>query len=1209
MRGLLALLILLCALPRGAHADWEIKRSAFDPQLVRQYKQTLQRNPADSGTRHKLAALYRKYRTVRELEREYEKDSSESGKLVLGFLYQDRGDLDDATAQFISALQDKLGSLNAHLALGEVLVASGKHTAAVAHLEAALAGSSGTQRLTVLRLLTRTVLSPQSGMASKEALGTVRKYYRELFAAHSNDLDLRREWAEALATHGEPKEAAGEWREIAARIVADPQRKAEALKRVGELDEVSGEEDAALTAYDEAATLLPAKHPLRHDLNEALISIYRKRDALHELIALFEKRTGFDDWALLGKLYDEVGDGVHAEEYLRRAIGKDSHALTVRKALIAILERQGRTSDVIAEYRKLLSISDEPSLRLELADKLWKSGDRQAALTECDRIGARTRDPSIHSALSELYLKMGESERAQKEEVLLAKLEPDDPSHIVALGESYFTKGNPDKAIEIWKRLLTGNRRHPENAQAALADTYLDHELLPQALELYQKALSEYPQDLRLQKGLATTFERMQRDSDAVRVWEKRIDLAIAKMDRSAISESRHHLLALLKKSPLFPSRLAAYRARFERATNSLEISGYGLLYAELGLGRSGGEAEADRILQQLTKRAVSAEDQADALETLANLHRARGRVKEAILALKEEAALMPSRKNELYAQIAELSLLLYRDADALTYAKKAVELSPADAAAQKRLAEVYEQKDDLTSAAGAYHRALELDDRQWKTFMSLGRLELRRGNLDEAARLYREVMRRAPEEEEELVLDATRRAVELDSYLGKLGELEREFAPVAFAHFQKHAYRELLLNIEERVTEPLAARARGGDRDARKELNRIGEHALRPLLALLVSGDGGEPADQRQAIALLGELGPEVGLGAAAPLLKIALGRENATDLRIGAATSAARLSSSKQSKELERLSHDDEKQIALAGLWGLVRVHSPSAIPALERILTSASLESLRGFSCVALAGSGEGALSGRTLRAIANEIGDEQGLPEARAGCALAIELAAAAATLPPETVKLVEPALERAAKGPESVAEPALRALIAIAPTAGRRVALENIFSGSEAMRRAALRAMLPSASGNPAPRSSSLSVPPIDEFGFNLRRWLTDLGAQLPRPVLSQSDLAADLLRVFTRALSASATTSATTEATIEATIKNRALLDLGADGTEPNELFVGPFGSAHQLLEEPGARQLTEGLKRALASMPTAKDPALAARAKRLFTRLQRGAN
>src|SRR6185312_4392902 len=334
----------------------------------------------------------------------------------------------------------------------------------------------------------------------------------------------------------------------------------------------------------------------------------------------------------------------------------------------------------------------------------------------------------------------------------------------------------------------------------------------------------------------------------------------------------------------------------------------------------------AEELLHDLADGARSPSLRADAWLGLAQVARARHRLVDAVAALKKAAELAPERGHELYPQIAELSLQLYQDADALSYAKRAVQLGPADAAATVRLGEVLEKREDLAGAAQTYERALELDDRQWKVYFTLARLRIRSGEEARAAELYRTVMRRAADEE--LVIDAARRAIDLEEYLGTLGELERELSPLAYAHADKPVYRNLLIELYDRYGTPLAARAQAGDETVRPELQRLGEHGLRPLLDVLVDG---EPQQQRVAVQLLGAIG---NASAAPALFKLALarrvpettpGRDDRTarvELREQAALAAAEVATPKELPLLTRLFAEPEKQLRVAAAWGLGRI-----------------------------------------------------------------------------------------------------------------------------------------------------------------------------------------------------------------------------------------------------------------------------------------------
>src|SRR5262249_23660568 len=141
-------------------------------------------------------------------------------------------------------------------------------------------------------------------------------------------------------------------------------------------------------------------------------------------------------------------------------------------------------------------------------------------------------------------------------------------------------------------------------------------------------------------------------------------------------------------------------------------------------------------------------------------------------------------------------------------------------------------------------------------------------------------------------------------------------------------------------------------------------EHGLRPLLDVLV--DGGDGAEKRSAMALLGDLGNP---GAATPLLKIALdpGREKELkpimrrgifdsgappriDLRVEAAIAGARLAGPSDLPLLIKLADDPEKHLHAAALYALGRVKSAQGEPALVRALAS-PVGDLAALGCLGL------------------------------------------------------------------------------------------------------------------------------------------------------------------------------------------------------------------------------------------------------------------
>src|SRR5262249_33489288 len=248
----------------------------------------------------------------------------------------------------------------------------------------------------------------------------------------------------------------------------------------------------------------------------------------------------------------------------------------------------------------------------------------------------------------------------------------------------------------------------------------------------------------------------------------------------------------------------------------------------------------------------------------LVNVLKNERKFAEAVALLKELVVAEPANERQYNTEIAELELQLYHDDDAIAYAQKALEKSPNDPQALVRLADIYAKRNDDEKAIASYRRVLDLDPRNFQVRFALAKIYLRDGHHRDAAQLYREVVKRATDDE--VVRTAARKAMDLEEYLQTLGDLEQDLSPLAFAATGKSTYRRILVEIYDRSVPALVHRARNGDAAAEKELQRIGEHGLKPLLEALE--DASDLDQLRAAVRVLGYLGNKA---AAAPLVKLA--------------------------------------------------------------------------------------------------------------------------------------------------------------------------------------------------------------------------------------------------------------------------------------------------------------------------------------------------
>ena len=136
------------------------------------------------------------------------------------------------------------------------------------------------------------------------------------------------------------------------------------------------------------------------------------------------------------------------------------------------------------------------------------------------------------------------------------------------------------------------------------------------------------------------------------------------------------------------------------------------------------------------------------ALERVLVQMNSAAKLQEAIAVLERLLAVDPKQARSIYQRMSQYALQLYHDDDAIKYASRAVELNPDDAEGHRRLGEMYRQRQDADHAITEFRAAIAKNDRLFVVYFDLADLLLSKGQSDDADRLFRRVIRGAPDEE-----------------------------------------------------------------------------------------------------------------------------------------------------------------------------------------------------------------------------------------------------------------------------------------------------------------------------------------------------------------------------------------------------------------------------------------------------------------------------
>ena len=967
-------LLLACALVTAVAApalaqpaDWGVKRDPFDKSVIARYKAILAKNPHDASALAKLLEMYRRYRTVDQLKEEYQKILDKNGSdwaalVVMGRLHRTIGDDVRARELLAKAVAVKDGDAQAWILIGELDKNGGKNKEARAAYDKALKHASGKDmQKKALRSLADLALAQQDFDAANQ-------YFKQFLDLDPKNAQLWIERGNAMLAAGKKDVALESYSAAEKLLGSDPAKRVEVVALRGRALEEMGKDDEAVVEYRRAIKMAPKGYYLEVELTGRIVDVYRRKQALPQLLAQYEKEwpegsRGHFEWNTLGRLYEETGAQDKAIAALKKAVAKSAFELETQRRLIQLLENSGRDDEALAQYEAVVRAAPgEARFQLELAERYWRRGHEKKALDSLTRLQSRfPNDAGVLSAIADLYTRWGKDDLAIAQYERLAKLEPDDPAHLVTLGEQYWQKGdkaNRDKAFATWKRIAASGKA---TALAKHAEVLAEHNATTEAEMQYDKAIKLDDKNPDFYKGRAMLYEQVKppKIDKAIADWEKVLSLLGNKpSDRLARRDARRHYVQVLSRSPTREKEaLNRWKDWANKKPADVEA---GYLLAEYYARRNNMDTELIGVLDKL--RTFAPDDQELVMDLVKvyrkpNIHK----YDQAVVLLLDVAKKWPAQERQVYKQISEIKAEAKKDDEAIEWAQKALQKAPKDPTAYEQLAERYVEMQRPAEAIQAYEKTIELDPRNDKAAFALAQLYVNSGVPMKAAELLRKVLRTT--NNDDTVERAGNQAIDLEELTGTLGELEKVISPLSFMMAHKPVYRRVLVKLYLRYVPPLAERARRGPDDVRKparvELDRLGARGLRPLLEAL--RDQKDTAQQRIAVQVLGDLGNK---GAAAPLVHMArqeppkdqrhigtLPEGNDREVRVTALVAAGQLGDAKVIDDVLPLMDHQEKEMREAATFTLGRSGDKRAVAPLVKALDN-SRESVQVLACLGLA-----------------------------------------------------------------------------------------------------------------------------------------------------------------------------------------------------------------------------------------------------------------
>ena len=392
--------------------------------------------------------------------------------------------------------------------------------------------------------------------------------------------------------------------------------------------------------------------------------------------------------------YEEMATTFGRSEYATRAIEEYKMALNadpqskyLNSHLAELYFRTGRIKEAVvaAQDRIKLDPNDLEAHRL-LADVYLRSlGDNQQqevsgqmlklAIGEFQKIvQLEPNNPEDHLMLARLYAADHESAQAEEQLAAARKIDPGSEETALIASQFYTDMGDAKRAVDVLKALPDDDQTSRTESQ--LGKTYDQQKDIKDAIASYRKALDLEPDDLDVERKLATDLMADNQNDQALQAWKD-----VSSGDPSD-AEAQLQMAEIYERMGKFDDSLAAVKKAHDLAPDSLDIQFHqGMI--EDAMGHLEDAAKAYEQLATSTEHAsgqYSDEEKgnyATVLVHLAEVYREQNHPEQAVATYEKMATLGGDLQVQAYDQEIEVWREAHEYDKAVAVAKMASEKLP----------------------------------------------------------------------------------------------------------------------------------------------------------------------------------------------------------------------------------------------------------------------------------------------------------------------------------------------------------------------------------------------------------------------------------------------------------------------------------------------------------------------------------------------------
>ena len=678
---------------------------ATDEKIIERYKLMLERKPKEGSTFDRLYHFYVEGAGLEQMVADYQAEieaepSKENLPLILGHIYKRLGKNTEAIAAYKRAIELTPDDYYPHFALGQVYATLRRHEDAIPALTQAaeLATTSHAAPLDELIALYKTL-----GRAyfSRDRIEEAVSAWSKIAEIDPQNIFARVELADLFREQELYTQAIEQHEAIIRLEQDDPYRVCLSYRVIGKIQEEKGDYQKAIQSYDAAITLTAPGNWLRKDVQRRIIGIFASDGNWQGLVAYYQGKlqTAPNDPELIGLLASAYIENQQRDEGIaayRKGLELAPADTALRLELITVLQNAEKFDEAATEYEFLSeSQPDNLDIHRELGELYIQLGNENRAKTTYQRM--IDRDPGnagIHLSLADIYASHEWTDDAIAAYEKATSLAPNNLDYIQYYGEYYLRQDKRNKAVEIWNRMVAGDKAIPENYDR-LARLLETGEFRTDAIAASRKAVALAPGEYRYHEALARRLMENKEYDAALSEYAEASKLAPNEFFAEQMNDQQIEIFR----------RQGVLAEQIEKAASAPKTFDREKLLAKmyLKLGNTTNAMESLIQTKTLKPNDVSVNRQ------LAALYAKQGLREEAVSTYEHLGKIDAGNAREYYSKIARLQLQAEHFDAAIRSAKQVIVLSPRNPEGHQLLASIERQQENYAEAINSLKQAVRL--------------------------------------------------------------------------------------------------------------------------------------------------------------------------------------------------------------------------------------------------------------------------------------------------------------------------------------------------------------------------------------------------------------------------------------------------------------------------------------------------------------------